>query len=314
MTKPIKFNLNCDGRPIRTLEDLRNNFSVEDILEYYHNGLLCRWLDVRGYTAELKKVKAITKNDDLQVIKELIRDLGVEIEGTTLEEDTYILRYQKEREAFIANYKEKSFEAATIVTDHCIGYQECIRTILESENNIALIKAAIKEIDENYHDLYDLDFRMLFHVFLSCAPMAVFVMLMRENMRGYYLPESGQEIWYGDCLDGLYWEQSQTYIKEDKSAMYKKLCELVGNYSELHNILGVNLREFAGTTEDYWQDIEPKEKRCLILLMEPGNFVRASNNTGGDMSASDINNQFVILDGIDYKSKNETHKLLYMEV
>ena len=57
MAKTIKFNLICDNTPVRTIEDLQNNFSIEDVLNYYRNGLLCRWLKVRGYEEELKKVE-----------------------------------------------------------------------------------------------------------------------------------------------------------------------------------------------------------------------------------------------------------------
>ena len=37
MAKTIKFNLICDDKPVRTIEDLQNNFSIEDVLEYYSN-------------------------------------------------------------------------------------------------------------------------------------------------------------------------------------------------------------------------------------------------------------------------------------
>lgn len=57
MAKTIKFNLICDNTPVRTIEDLQNNFSIEDVLDYYRNGLLCRWLKVRGYEKELKRWK-----------------------------------------------------------------------------------------------------------------------------------------------------------------------------------------------------------------------------------------------------------------
>lgn len=33
MAKTIKFNLICDGYPARTIEDLQNHFSVEDMLQ-----------------------------------------------------------------------------------------------------------------------------------------------------------------------------------------------------------------------------------------------------------------------------------------
>ena len=39
MAKTIKFNLICDDKPVRTIEDLQNNFSIEDVLEYYNNKL-----------------------------------------------------------------------------------------------------------------------------------------------------------------------------------------------------------------------------------------------------------------------------------
>ena len=49
MAKTVKFNLILDGFPVRNLEGLREHFSIEDMLEYYNNGLLVKWLDVRGY-------------------------------------------------------------------------------------------------------------------------------------------------------------------------------------------------------------------------------------------------------------------------
>ncbi len=34
MAKTVKFNLICDGTPIRKIDDLRDNFSIEDILSF----------------------------------------------------------------------------------------------------------------------------------------------------------------------------------------------------------------------------------------------------------------------------------------
>ena len=73
MAKTIKFNLICDEKPVRTIEDLQSNFSIEDVLDYYNNKLLHRWLSVRGYNSELEAVSAIYCNDPIEIIKELIR-------------------------------------------------------------------------------------------------------------------------------------------------------------------------------------------------------------------------------------------------
>lgn len=52
----------------------------------------------------------------------------------------------------------------------------------------------------------------------------------------------------------------------------------------------------------------------MILKMGAGDYVRSAGRLGGDLSSADVKNQFVILDGIDYKSNSSTRKLLYMEV
>ena len=43
-------------KPVRTIEDLRENFSIEDILDVYNNRLLHRWFAVRGYSEVLEQL------------------------------------------------------------------------------------------------------------------------------------------------------------------------------------------------------------------------------------------------------------------
>lgn len=50
MAKTIKFNLICDGDPVRTIENLQNHFSVEDLLDYYEKGC---WQKDYFYTRDL---------------------------------------------------------------------------------------------------------------------------------------------------------------------------------------------------------------------------------------------------------------------
>ncbi len=59
MAKTIKFNLICDDTPVRTIEDLRENFSIEDVLMYYRNGLLERWL--RKYENTLRMAVTVIR-------------------------------------------------------------------------------------------------------------------------------------------------------------------------------------------------------------------------------------------------------------
>ncbi|WP_270657721.1 hypothetical protein [Aeromonas sp. Y293-4] len=63
MTKTIKFNLIVDGKPIRNLDELRENFNIEDVLAFYRNGLLSRWLESRDLTEEFSELKTISEDD-----------------------------------------------------------------------------------------------------------------------------------------------------------------------------------------------------------------------------------------------------------
>jgi hypothetical protein len=75
-----------------------------------------------------------------------------------------------------------------------------------------------------------------------------------------------------------------------------------------------HVKTFSGATEGYWKDIQPKGKQFLVIKMESGNVVRNAGKNGEELKAEDVNSKFPILDGIDYKSNNAGHQLVYMEV
>lgn len=306
MAKTIKFNLICDGNYIRTLEDLRNNFSIEDVLEYYHNQLLQRWLSVRGYEDQLRKVQSIKVKDEIDILPALIDIFEVEADKEKVHENTFILKYKKEHEFLLEEYQKMNYKADAIIDDYHAGYQQLVDTIIENRDDMAKIKASIAEIDNKYSMLYQLDYRNLFYVLKQEAPLAIFAMLMNDSMRTKYLPIITEN------EDGTI--VSDVSTNTDKYEMYKKICEFIPQYATLKDMIGENLKEFAGLTDGYWKDVEAKGNKYMIIRMEIGNIIRSSGESGGDLDVSKINNQFVILDGIDYKSNNASHKLLYMEV
>lgn len=301
MGKTIKFNLICDGTAVRTTEDLRNHFSVEDVLEYYNNGLLERWLTVRQYENELKKVKEISAEEPVEIIKALAEIFDVEKDKGKLAEDTYIVEYREKRRKEVQSLEAAEFEVGQVVEQYHKGYQELIDTITENKDNMPKIKAAVAEIDRSYFRLFRLNHRNLLNLLVNSAPMAVFAMLMNQNMRKCYMLTEEE-------VNGT------KEASEDKKVMNRKIAALLADYAKLKEILGDNLKEFSGKTDSYWKDIEPKGKRYMILRIESGNYVRESGINGGDKEEKDINNKFLIFDGIDYKSNMATAKLLYMEV
>ena len=102
----IKFNLNFGGEQIRTLDDLRENFSIEDILDVYNNGLLVKWLDARNHKNELAQVKAIQATDAHRVLSELIQIFGVTSDEAEIQESLSVLDYLEGRKRFWDDLRE----------------------------------------------------------------------------------------------------------------------------------------------------------------------------------------------------------------
>ena len=59
-----RFKMIFKGKAIDTIEELQRDFSSNDILGYYRNHLLEKWLKERNLNSELNKVKAIKADDD----------------------------------------------------------------------------------------------------------------------------------------------------------------------------------------------------------------------------------------------------------
>lgn len=305
MAKTIKFNLICDEKPVRTIEDLENNFSIEDILAYYNNQLLHRWLRVRGYDKELDAVSAITSKEPMDIIKELIHIFDVTTDEKKVEESIYMLKYLDERKELCALYEQENYKATHIIDDYQAGYRQLVDGILENPYDVALIKANIVEMVTNYSWVLELNHRDLFWTLEGKSALAVMCLLMNDKSREYYLPVEHIDEDGKATLD----------IDEDtdKKEMFEDICQLIRN-AKFSDFLGGNLVTYAGATDGYWKDLEPKGKRYMIISMGTGDYVRSAGHTGGDLSSADVLNQFVIVDGVDYKSNSATRELLYMEV
>lgn len=87
MSRNLKFNLFCDGHPVRTLDELQEYFSIDDILDYYNSPdkTLHRWLSSRGYDQELEQIEAITSTDTAVVIKELCNVFHIAVDDNDIE-------------------------------------------------------------------------------------------------------------------------------------------------------------------------------------------------------------------------------------
>ena len=74
------------------------------------------------------------------------------------------------------------------------------------------------------------------------------------------------------------------------------------------------LIEFKGATDAYWKDLETSDTKVMILSIPANTFIRSANDLKQELSAEDVNGDFLILDGLAYKSNINTKSIVYMKV
>lgn len=196
MAKTIKFNLNCDGHHVRTLEDLREHFSMEDVLEYLNNGMLARWLDIRGYTAEKEQVEQITADNDRDRLWALVNIFDIDADQKEVTERAQQLDWKNRQKALSAVYQASGEGRQRILSDYFSGYKNAVETILTNLEDYGSIKSAVTDIDEHYQEAFDLQYKELIKRIYGAVwkdahmPTALLALFTRPHMRAKYLPEA----------------------------------------------------------------------------------------------------------------------------
>lgn len=350
MAKTIKFYMICDDHPVRTIDDLREHFGMEDVLDYYKRGIFQRWLKVRGYEAELEAVNQIDSTDDSEALTKLIQIFDVEKDPAKIAEFIGILKYNEEK-AKAAEEKKKKEEEKNKAEEQkrnkdeqnadsdTARYLRLVNTILDNSTNKDVIKSAVKEIAENYRHVFEQDYVTLFYLLYKCAPMAIFVMLSFDVMREKYLSDDARrepvfpENTLGIDLSILLRNKQQmvatggpmyTRLEKQLSAFnnlkknspaFATMLDVMLQEKRLREILPKDLKEFSENTSFYWRTLEPKWKKCMILKIAVGDHVCPSGQRVANkiLNASDCNDKFILLDGIDIRSRSYA-RTYYMEV
>lgn len=291
MAKTVKFNLIMDNHPVRNIEGLQEHFSIEDMLKYYENGLLIRWLNVRGYYNYLEEVEKIDASEDKKIIiTKLIKIFGVEEEENKIEESIAILRYLEEENKLNMIYKNNKVEKDQIINDYHTGYIQLICHMEDNRDNMAVLKADALELEREYAGLFKLDHNALYERLLKNSPKAIFAMLTRDVFRDYWLNEAVCPTVYKDITTQLL---QTTKVKE---------------------VLGNDLKIVKRNTQAMWDPIERPEIKIMLISIQSGTFVKNAGEFYEKMDYTKVNGKLLKFNGLEYQCNNQLYELLYMEV
>ena len=292
MAKTIKFNLILDNYPVRNIKSMQEHFSMEDMLKYFENGLLLRWLNVRGYEKEYEKVSAIDKKADKKtIITELVKIFEVvDLDDSEIEKAIGILSYLDKDRELNAIYKENAFCKNQVIKDYHSGYMALIMHMQENKDNLAVLKADAIQMEREYFWLFELDNFRLYFSLLAYAPKALFAMLTRDAFRKFWISEEGNKAIYENVKDNL--------LTPDKAKQ----------------ILGDDLKIVKRNTQAMWDPIERSEVKLMVISIQEGAFIKNAENRFEKLGSTDVNGNLLKFDGLEYQCNNASYELLYMEV
>ena len=314
MAKTIKFNLICDNYPVRTIEDLQEHFSFEDVCKYYNNKLLHKWLKVREYEKQLKKVEAIKSKDKIEILKELAQIFEVMLD----EEEVYhiILRDKKEKKTVpVVNEKKED-----IIQEYAKGYDELVQQMLDAPDDINKIKIRIQCIVKNYMWVFKRDYKNLFYTFYdNNAWNVIMCLLMNLESRKYYI--------YGSSNYAAVKNEGYILKQEREEERHKILeyCASIASDSKIRKKLHCTCVTHLNT-EGQWYRLRAEGKRFMLIHMTSGSCIKLSSGkttkktdnireVSEDVLAwQNVNGHYPIVDGILYKSNSTMNSLYYMEV
>ena len=291
MAKTIKFNLILDDYPVRNLEGIQEHFSIEDMLKYFKNGLLLRWLDVRGYESQYDAVAKIKKDESAKkIVQELVKIFEVEIKKENIEKGIKILEYLDEEKELNAIYQKNAFEKKKIIEDYHSGYEKLKNHMVENKDNMAVLKADVLKMEREYAGLFDLNYRAIYFMLAQEVPKAVFVILTKNRFREKWLGEEGAKSILGHMKMNL--------LRPER----------------LKEILGEDLKIVKRDTQAMWDPIERAEIKIMALKIEAGTFIKNAGEFSEKLSEQDVENKFLLMNGLEYQCNNSNYELLYMEV
>ncbi len=319
MAKTIKFNLNCDGHPVRTLEDLREHFSMEDVLEYLNNGMLARWLDIREYTAEKEQVEQITADNDRDRLWALVNIFDIDADQKEVTERAQQLDWKNRQKALSAVYQASGEGRQRILSDYFSGYKNAVETILTNLEDYGSIKSAVTDIDEHYQEAFDLQYKELIKRIYGAVwkdahmPTALLALFTRPHMRAKYLPEADTPSSFVMRLPtriALSWPN------------YKQIMEYAQDTvpKEYDYNLKPPFHVVRGESGGGDKLIQRSGQQVMVIKVESSdrNYVQASAANGENAHSyyeinGMISGRFVLLDGLRCKL-SQGDALWYMEV
>ena len=319
MLKRIKFNLLLGNKYCKNLEDVKNNFNIHDILDYFDKGILEKWLTAQNLNDVNEKVSAIDKNADIYKKVNSLMEIFYEDEDENnikemSKEATYMIEFENKRKDDLEVFSKNNFKEKEVIDNYFKNYEDIINLIIEKKEDYEFIKESVKNISDNFMNAFEYNYFNLFKKLISnkCI-FGILSFFINEKTKDYFFIDKT----IVKSIDEIFTHSSGS-LKAFNKDVLMEYEESEGkssdeNEKQKSNYLLNKIKCYSQDTKKHFSTVV-EDKKCLILHIDSGCNVTSFKDKSKEYGYEDINNKFLILDGITYMGTSESAQLVYMEI
>ena len=333
MSTTLKFNLMVDGQKVRTLEELRENFNLEDVLEHFYSGKLQKWLSSRDYQYELEQVKDIVSYDKIDVSSELLDIFDIKYNQKDLKD---FIDELNQYEALAQEKVQKNSPNIFAIRKSNLSdnkdngayseYQRLIDEICMHDHKVDLIKQKLEIILSKYYELYLKERLGLIARFTQEAPNALLAIIDSPKAFNPFLPallKFNQIIKEPLSADESYelkaLKNALDTLGEKHAFNYDKILDNFSNLTAENIVAQFDYFEYGlPCTIEFDQCMLIFSSQNIIELNEQRPYkeipftplLMCNNNIAGEIVFEEEDDLVVTLDLIDYDISEEQWQLI----
>lgn len=307
MIKNIKFFIQINGYPIRSLGELEEQFHLQDVLALYRKGVLNRWLIAHNFEEKRYELELIPSGvNDIEAAKALIKIFCPHLPKENIQESLYPLYFLEEQKKQIETVHDSEKKWDKIINEYHDSYSQLKNDIFEHAFDLPFLSEASLQLVNKYWKLVRLEESFFSDKMFEMAPGIFFPLLAFDILNDTIKNKVTNCI--DKCFKGANLEIEETVVSILLKGVKKDITS-----QDSGNVSKGSLTFIKKTTHESWDDIVPeKECKILILYLGKGDFVR-SRVTREELDSDTVNRSFPILDGLDYKGLRNG-PLVYMDV
>ncbi|WP_426273726.1 hypothetical protein [Exiguobacterium sp. R-17] len=347
--KPIKFNLLLDGKIVRSLDEMKDNFNIDDIYDLFNKRILQKWLRLQNEVSIAEELELITTVDPKIAIERILAAFGYDPGKMQTEIYAHLYGRTYREEVAVAISENKSH--AEMIEDYHKNYLY----LKEALHNFGLIKdqdtKGFRFDDEEKTFEYLEGVREIVSVLSKISDAKKSRGEFGNEQSSRLLPEQGKlstnDHSYGaikatideigahhlellkldisnffdefidenpivimSCLMNV--EIREMMLANERiRSLLRKSCD----YHAMIHKLEPYLQFYEGDTEGMWKYLGSTDKKYLVLNITLGKSrVGEQSDLKKDFGHREVNGNYLVLSGLTFKSASATQAIHYLEV